>query len=177
MAYTYTDGMDPAKPAGSDTANVDDDIRGWKLALEERFVDVFGLVGLDDDPWVLTKFTDGISIQGLQVGTPIYDAGNSGAAKTIDWDNGDQQKVTLTANCTLTFSNVIAGRSYQLFIVQNGTGGYSITFPATVFQSGNSAFGTPSLTTTASRHSLVALSCFSTAVQIATVVYTGVRIS
>ena len=173
----YSNPFDITKPGGSDPANVDNDIREMKAAINERFNDVFGFDFENDDPLEPSQIGPAVTIQGNQVGTVLYDAGNSGTSKTIDWDNGDQQKLTMTGNCTLTFSNVIAGRSYLLFIVQNGTGGYSITFPATVFQSGNTAFGTPALTTTAARHSLVAISVFSTAVQIATVVYTGVRIS
>jgi len=54
----------------------------------------------------------------------IYDAGNSGASKAIDWANGPIQKVTLTASsATLTFSNAIAGASYTLILAQDGSGG------------------------------------------------------
>lgn len=60
-----------------------------------------------------------------------YDNGNSGASKTINWKNGSYQKITLTANCTLTFSNVAAGDVLNLRVVQDGTGGYDITWPAT----------------------------------------------
>jgi hypothetical protein len=156
---------------------VDDDIRSIKGAINERFNDLFGFDMQVDDPLEPTKIGSGVTIQGKQVGTPIFNAGNSGSAKTIDWDNGDQQRVTMTANCTFTFTNVVAGRSYQLFLVQDSSGGRVASFPSTVFQSGGAAFGTPPLTLTANRHSLIALSCFSTAVQVGTVVYTGVPIT
>jgi len=57
----------------------------------------------------------------------IYDAGNSGASKAIDWANGPIQKVTMTAACTFSFSNAITGGTYTLILVQNGTGGYAPT--------------------------------------------------
>ena len=34
-----------------------------------------------------------------------FDNGNSGVAATIDWNNGDMQRVTLTANCVFTFTD------------------------------------------------------------------------
>ena len=57
----------------------------------------------------------------------IYDAGNSGSSKAIDWANGPIQKVTMTAACTFSFSNAITGGTYTLILVQNGTGGYAPT--------------------------------------------------
>lgn len=56
----------------------------------------------------------------------IYDNGNSGVSKTIDWSNGSFQKLTLTADCTITFSNPTNGR-LQLDIIQDGTGGWNVT--------------------------------------------------
>jgi len=82
------------------------------------------------------------------------DAGNSGAAKTIDWNSGNSQKLTLTANCTLTLSNPQAGAHYLLRIAQDATGSRTITWPAAVHWSGGTA---PTLTTTASKVDLIAL--------------------
>jgi hypothetical protein len=82
------------------------------------------------------------------------DAGNSGAAKTIDWNDGNCQKLTLTGNCTLTLSNPVAGATYLLRISQDATGSRTITWPAAVHWSGGTA---PVLTTTASRVDLIAL--------------------
>jgi hypothetical protein len=60
---------------------------------------------------------------------------NSGASKTIDWNNGQNQKLILTADCTLTFAN-ITGSGYtsrvQLKVIQDTTGGWGLTFPANV---------------------------------------------
>lgn len=62
-----------------------------------------------------------------------YDAGNSGAAKTIDWlANGITQKVTMTADCTFTFTAPLAGEILVLKQVQDGTGTWTPTWPASV---------------------------------------------
>lgn len=64
-----------------------------------------------------------------RVGT-IYDNGNSGTSATIDWSNGESQKITLTGNCTFTFSNVTAGAYLTLWLVQDGTGSRTVTWPS-----------------------------------------------
>lgn len=81
-----------------------------------------------------------------------YSAGNSGASLTIDWNNGASQHVTMTGNCTFTFSNPAQPGWYALRLAQDGTGSRTATWPATVKWSGAAA---PTLTTTASRVDLV----------------------
>ncbi len=83
-----------------------------------------------------------------------YDAGNSGTSKTLDWNNGNCQLLTLTGNVTLTLSNPAAGGRYLLELLQDGTGSRTVTFPAAVKWSGASA---PTLTTTAGRTDIVTL--------------------
>jgi len=68
----------------------------------------------------------------------IYDNGNSGTSKTIDWNNGNKQKITLTGNCTLTFTAPSGPCSLQLIVVQDGTGGRTLTYPASVKWAGGS---------------------------------------
>lgn len=65
---------------------------------------------------------------GRTISHTIYDNGNSGSAKTIDWSNGQVQKVTLTDDCTFSFSNPVAGTLYRLYLIEDGTGGYSPTW-------------------------------------------------
>jgi len=70
------------------------------------------------------------------------DIGNSGASFDVDLDDGNVQEVTLTADCTMTFSNPAAsGRvsGFTLVIKQDGTGGWTPTFPASVLWAGGSA--------------------------------------
>ena len=54
-----------------------------------------------------------------------YDNGNSGAAKTIDWDNGQYQKVTVSEATTLSFSNEFVG-TITLRIIYGGA--YAVAF-------------------------------------------------
>lgn len=58
-----------------------------------------------------------------------YDNGSLGATPAITWTNGQKQKGTLTANATLTmvFTNAPIGH-YQLRLIQDGTGGWTITW-------------------------------------------------
>ncbi len=76
-----------------------------------------------------------------------YDNGNSGASKTIDWSKGDRQIVTMSAACTFTFSNAVKGQTLTLRLVENGTGGYSPTFPTLKWAGGT--VGTPTTTANA----------------------------
>ena len=59
----------------------------------------------------------------------IYDIGSSpGATITIDFANGNNQKVTLSANFTLAnASNQVAGQSGTIFFIQPGGANYSIS--------------------------------------------------
>jgi hypothetical protein len=55
-----------------------------------------------------------------------YDNGNSGAAKSIDWSNGQNQKITINSNTTLTIQNPPGVGHYQLRMIMDGTGGYTV---------------------------------------------------
>lgn len=89
-------------------------------------------------------------------GETYFDAGNSGAAITLDLENGNVQKLTLTANCTISLTNPAASamRSLTLLAFQDATGSRTITWPASV-KWGDA--GTPILTLTASRMDIISL--------------------
>lgn len=75
---------------------------------------------------------------------------NSSTAYTIDLTSGNAFKITLTGNCTFTFSNPPAsgtGGSFTLILPQDGTGSRTVTWPTSVKWAGGTA---PTLTTTAS---------------------------
>jgi len=75
---------------------------------------------------------------------------SSGAAHTIDLTTGNVHDVTLTANCTFTFSNPPASGdagSFTLILRQDGTGSRAVTWPASVDWPAATA---PKLTATAS---------------------------
>jgi len=62
----------------------------------------------------------------------VYDAGNSGAAKTINWaTNGNLQKVVLTDDCTFTFTAPSKPGGQRLILIGDGTP-RTLTWPATV---------------------------------------------
>ena len=63
----------------------------------------------------------------------------SGSAQTIDWLAGEEYALTLTADCTLTFSNPIDGGRYVLVLQQDATGGWTVTWPASVVWAGGVA--------------------------------------
>lgn len=64
------------------------------------------------------------------VSTTEYDNGNSGTSITINFNNGNQQKLTLTGNCTISFTAPSTGvTSIRLTIVQGAGGPYTITWP------------------------------------------------
>lgn len=69
--------------------------------------------------------------------TTEFDNGNSSTSKTIDFNNGNQQKLTLTGNCTITFTAPTSGvTSIRLRIVQGGGGPYTITWPTMTWAGG-----------------------------------------
>lgn len=98
-------------------------------------------------------FPANLEIQG-QVNSPANAKGNSGTGTvTFNWNDGNIQTVTLTGSCTFAFSNPTSGASYQIVITQNGTGGFSITWP-TIHWEGKTV---PSLTGTANSVDVVTL--------------------
>ena len=75
---------------------------------------------------------------------------NSGSSYTIDLVNGNAFEITLTANCSFTFSNPPASGkagNFMLVLKQDATGSRTVTWPAAVDWPSATA---PTLTTTAS---------------------------
>jgi hypothetical protein len=75
---------------------------------------------------------------------------NTGTTYTIDLENGNVFNLTLTGNCTYTFSNPPASGSAGAFTLiqnQDGAGSRTVTWPASVEWAGGSA---PTITSTAS---------------------------
>ena len=61
----------------------------------------------------------------------IHDYGTiSGTAQTIDWNNGNKQKITLGNNITFTFTNPQGIGDFRIVLVQDATGGRTLTWPA-----------------------------------------------
>lgn len=89
-------------------------------------------------------------------GETYFDAGNTGAAITLDLANGNVQKITLTANCTITLTSPATGtmRSLTLLVFQDGVGTRTITWPGSV-KWGNA--GAPVLTLTAAKMDMISV--------------------
>lgn len=97
-------------------------------------------------------FTADVNMGNNNVYFTENDAGNSGTSITINWLNSNKQKVTLTGNCTFTFTAPNGPCNLILQVRQDGTGSRTATWPATVKWPSGSA---PTLTTTASRMDLI----------------------
>ena len=88
-----------------------------------------------------------------QISSALKAIGSGGSTKTVDWNEGNVQSVTLSANLTFTFSNPVTGAGYVLKITQDSTP-RTITWPATVKWAGGAA---PTLTATSGGIDLVSL--------------------
>jgi len=61
-----------------------------------------------------------------------HDNGNSGATPTVNWNNGQKQRITMTASATMAFVAPPGPCNVLIKIIQDGTGGRTITWPGTV---------------------------------------------
>lgn len=92
---------------------------------------------------VLTLTSTGVNLSDLLLQRPVLkdygeatsSHGNMGSTETFDLTDGNVQTGTLNADCIFTFSNPAASGTYcslTLYITQDGTGGWNITYPASV---------------------------------------------
>lgn len=83
----------------------------------------------------------------------VNSIGNLGSTEAINLANGNWQRGTLNANCTFTFTGATNGKgcSFTLFLAEDGTGGWSPTWPGSVVWIGGT---TPTHDTTASTTSI-----------------------
>lgn len=66
--------------------------------------------------------------------TAEFDNANCGAASTVDWNDGNRQRITLNAaNCTISFTAPTDPTGHLLLkVIQDATGGRTVTWPGTV---------------------------------------------
>lgn len=76
---------------------------------------------------------------------------NSSTAITIALTNGTVQIITLTATCTITMPTATSGKSFIMYLKQDGTGSRTVTW-STVKWAGGTA---PTITSTASRQDIL----------------------
>jgi hypothetical protein len=79
------------------------------------------------------------------------DDSTSGTSKTIDWTTGSAHKISMTGNCTFTFTAPSGPARLQFKLTQDGTGGRTATWPATV----KWPTGAPIITSTANAVDIV----------------------
>jgi hypothetical protein len=75
---------------------------------------------------------------------------NSSTAITLDLANGTVQIITLTGSATITMPTATSGKSFIMYLKQDGTGSRTVTW-STVKWSGGTA---PTITSTASRQDI-----------------------
>ena len=75
---------------------------------------------------------------------------NSSTAITIALSNGTVQIITLTGNATITMPTAVSGKSFIMFLKQDGTGSRTVTW-STVKWPGGTA---PTITSTASKQDI-----------------------
>lgn len=83
-----------------------------------------------------------------------HNDGDSGAADTINWNEGNNHKSTLSANCTFAYTAPAGPCHLQHKLVQDATGSRTVTWPATVKWAGGSA---PTLSTAANAVDIIGL--------------------
>lgn len=81
------------------------------------------------------------------------DDGNSGAAITLDLSLAKTHILKLTANCTITLSNGVNGNTYRLILVQDATGGRTVSVNGVSWSGGTP----PTLVTTANKAAVLTL--------------------
>lgn len=143
---TYISDLNASNPTGGDGRNTaDDHLRLIKSAVKATFPNVAGAVTpthivlnymLGVTSAVQTQLDARALVDGANAAIygyktvgfyAEYDNGNSGAAKTITLANAQKQKITLTANTTLTisFTGCTVG-DYQIRLIQDATGGRTL---------------------------------------------------
>jgi len=102
--------------------------------------------------------TNGTWSSNLQNYTETNVTSSQSTTYAIDVSAGNVHSLTLTGNVTLSFTNVPATAnravSITLFLIQDGTGGWTVTWPGSVIFPGGT---TPTLTTTANRVDMIVL--------------------
>jgi len=89
-----------------------------------------------DSPTFTTTTTTDVVVTQTATFDAEYSNGNSGSSKTINWNNGNKQYVTLSASCTFSFTDPPGPCNLILRVYQNSS--YSLNFPGGVKWAGGS---------------------------------------
>lgn len=86
-----------------------------------------------NNTWTGSNTFSGLVVIGATIThSSVYDNGNSGSSKTINFANGQHQKITLNDSPGITISAPGVG-IYYLRIVQDGTGNRTITWITSMY--------------------------------------------
>lgn len=92
---------------------------------------------------VITDGAGNWAYSDILIGTGLWIATSGSGARTIDWtasaSAATRQHTMTGGNVTFTFSNPTQGRVYNLILIQDATGGRTVTWPASVKWAGGSA--------------------------------------
>lgn len=138
-----------------------DGVAGSMSGADKTKLDGIAAGAQPQTPWAQTINGAGFALEDTKTatfGTGLFDNGDSGAAAAIDWANGQKQVITLTADCAFTFAPPPGVGTFSLMLVQDGTGGRTATWPASVKWVGATP---PTLSTAAN------------AIDVASLLYTG----
>jgi hypothetical protein len=179
MAYTNNDGADPTKPDGATTlaSTIDTEIQKVKLAYNERLNVAFGGTWSTSTEADLSKVGTAATFYGTgkQAVQTVVDLGNITGTVALDFDTrGNYVKATLTGNVTFTVANMRTGTTYVLMLVQDATGGRTVTFPSTIRTS--SSISLP-VVTTASLMSIYSIVPWTSTIATAILGGTGINVS
>lgn len=132
--------------------DVDLDVLCYGRASDVLAIPLFGLVTVDATQTLTNKT--------YQAANETVEAlGNQTGSIALDYANGAMQTLTLTGNTTITAINnpPANGGTLSLLITQDGSGGHTLAFPASVKWTGGTD---PTITATASAIDLVSLITF-----------------
>jgi hypothetical protein len=158
---TYISDLVSTNPAGSDAkSTLDDHIRLIKAVILATFPNINGAMTATEEQLnaLGAGDLDNAALIGIkQIGFEAeYDNGNSGASKTVTLANAQKQKITLTANTTLTFDFTGAKvGTYQLRLIQDATGSRTLTWSGLTSTRWLGATSAPTINSTANGETIV----------------------
>lgn len=105
--------------------------------IPNRNSDAAGVGGNGTYVSLISGGKEGARVTGAQI-TPGYNTETFSATPTFDFNNGNVQELTLTANLTSwTISNDLPAGSYTIYLIQDATGGWAIPDPTGIDKEAN----------------------------------------
>lgn len=138
-------------PAEAGVLYVDKDDTTGYINADGTWQKIGRLNTIEED--ISPKLGGELDAQSHSIGFTEQTITSSSGSATIDWRSGNKATITLTEDVTLTFTNPSYACNLQLKVVQDSTGGHTLTLP-TIKWAGGTA---PTPTTTANAVDIVSL--------------------